>query len=129
MAEKLPQEQGVYFIQRKSVRVGNIAVEVISFMDDSVLEFLICYYNCYTLTDVTVTFQVSALNVTRQTIYVLRKTEARSFNHCCSGKEISIAYLGVCVCSLWYQACNTNAPYFYLWPVRLYSILHIIFYR
>jgi hypothetical protein len=29
----------------------------------------------------------------------------------------------VCVCSLRYSACNTNALYCHLWPVRLYSIV------
>jgi len=28
----------------------------------------------------------------------------------------------VCVCSLRYQACNVHAPYFHLWPARIYDI-------
>jgi len=28
----------------------------------------------------------------------------------------------VCVCSLTHPACNARAPYFNLWPTRLYSI-------
>ena len=28
-----------------------------------------------------------------------------------------------CVCRLRYSACKAHAPYFHLWPVRLYSIL------
>jgi hypothetical protein len=28
----------------------------------------------------------------------------------------------VYVCSVWYPACNTHAPYCHLWPVRLYYI-------
>jgi hypothetical protein len=30
--------------------------------------------------------------VTRQTVYVKRNNEARSFNHCCSGKSRSITH-------------------------------------
>jgi hypothetical protein len=36
--------------------------------------------------------------LTRQAMYVSRNTEARSRNHCYSGKAISITYLCVCVC-------------------------------
>jgi len=32
----------------------------------------------------------------------------------------------VCVGSLRYPECNAHAPYCHLWPVRLYSIFHII---
>ena len=32
------------------------------------------------------------LNKTRQTMYVWRNTEARSYNHCCSGRAISVTY-------------------------------------
>jgi hypothetical protein len=28
----------------------------------------------------------------------------------------------VCVCSFRYESCNAHAPYFHLWPVRLYNI-------
>jgi hypothetical protein len=28
----------------------------------------------------------------------------------------------MCVCSLWYTACNAQAVYYYLWPVRSYHI-------
>ena len=28
----------------------------------------------------------------------------------------------MCVCSLWYPACNAHSPYCHLWPVRLYRI-------
>jgi hypothetical protein len=28
----------------------------------------------------------------------------------------------VCLCGLWYPACNTHEPYCHLWPVRLYDI-------
>ena len=40
-----------------------------------------------------------------------RNIEARSRNHCCSGKTISITY-SECVCSLSYPACNAHAPYY-----------------
>jgi len=32
------------------------------------------------------------LNTARQAMYVLRNTDARSFNHCCSGKAMRITY-------------------------------------
>jgi hypothetical protein len=38
-------------------------------------------------------------------MYVWRNIEARSRNHCCNGKAISITYC-VCVCSLSYPACK-----------------------
>ena len=47
--------------------------------------------------------------------------EARSCNHCCSGKVISITYSECVFCSPRYPACNAHAPYCYLWPVRLYN--------
>ena len=55
-------------------------------------------------------------------MYVSRSIEARSSNHCCSGKAVIINTFSVCVCRLSYPACNANAPYCHLWPVRLYSI-------
>ena len=57
--------------------------------------------------------------------------EARSCNHCCGGKAISITYcerererenVCVCVCSLSYPACKATALYCPLWPARLYNI-------
>jgi len=40
-----------------------------------------------------------------------RNIEARSGNHCCSGKEMSITQpYCVCVCSLRYPTCNAYAP-------------------
>jgi len=35
--------------------------------------------------------------------------EACFCNHCCSGKVMCYIFL-VCVCSLWYPACNAHAP-------------------
>jgi hypothetical protein len=32
------------------------------------------------------------VELTKQAIYLQRKTEARSYNHCCSGKVMSITY-------------------------------------
>jgi len=40
-----------------------------------------------------------------------------------SGTHCSNYYIfWVCVCSLSYPACNAHAPYWYLWPARLYRI-------
>ena len=51
-----------------------------------------------------------------------RNIEARSRNHCCSGKTISITY-SECVCSLSYPACKAHALYYIvMWPVWLYHI-------
>ena len=33
-----------------------------------------------------------------------------------------VEILLVCVCSLWYPACNAQVPYCHLWPLRLYNI-------
>jgi len=38
--------------------------------------------------------------------------EARSSNHCCCGKAISITYSELCVCSLSYPTCKAHAPYY-----------------
>ena len=47
----------------------------------------------------------------RQEMYSQRNTEARSCNHCCSGKAPSITYSEcVCVCGLRYPACSANVP-------------------
>ena len=48
--------------------------------------------------------------------------EARSCNHCCSGKAMSNYILWVCVCSLRYPVCNAHEPYCHLWSVRLCNI-------
>jgi hypothetical protein len=40
--------------------------------------------------------------------------EARSWNHCCSGKAINITYSQFA-----YPACNARAPYCQLWLARL----------
>jgi hypothetical protein len=47
-----------------------------------------------------------------------RDIEARSRNHFCGGKSVSITY---CVCILGYSACNAHAPYYIgiFWPVLL----------
>jgi hypothetical protein len=55
-------------------------------------------------------------------MYVWHNIEARSCNHCCSGKTISIVYFELCVCCIKYPACNAHAPYSYLWSVQLYNI-------
>ena len=55
-----------------------------------------------------------------------RNNEARSWNHCCSGKTMRITQpecVCVCVCSLRYPACNAHAPHCHLWPAPLYNIL------
>ena len=61
-------------------------------------------------------------SLTLLAIYVLRRTETRSFNHSCSGKAVSVTY-SESVCSRNYLACNALAPYSHLWPVRLNNIL------
>jgi hypothetical protein len=61
-------------------------------------------------TDCVKTERVWDDNITRQAMYVQRNIEARSRNHCCRGKAISITY-SVSVCSLSYPACK--APYIF----------------
>jgi hypothetical protein len=43
-----------------------------------------------------------------------RNIEARSRNHCCRGKSLSIKYSGacVCVCSLSDPACKVHVTYY-----------------
>ena len=56
-------------------------------------------------------------------MYVQRNTEARSRNHCCSGKAVSTTYSeSEFVCSLRYPSGNAYAPYCHLWPVWMYNI-------
>ena len=45
--------------------------------------------------------------------------EARSCNHCCSGKAISITYFGFVFVV---TSMHAHAPYCHLYPVRLYNI-------
>jgi hypothetical protein len=65
------------------------------------------------------------LRETRQAMYVKRNIEARSYNHCGSGKTVGITYYEcVCVyCSPSYTTCNAHAPYCHLWPTPLYNII------
>ena len=44
-------------------------------------------------------------------------TEARSYNHCCSGDANKYCTFWVCICSLRYQACN--APLYNIFPYYL----------
>jgi hypothetical protein len=48
--------------------------------------------------------------------------EARSYNHCCSGKAISITYSGCVSVALGNTASNAHPPYCHPWPARLYNI-------
>ena len=40
-----------------------------------------------------------------------RDTEARSRNHGCREKAVTIIHSSLCVCSRTYPACNAHAPY------------------
>ena len=53
-------------------------------------------------------FRLLKKAVTRQAVYVWRNIEARSCNHCCSGKATSITYSECVFCSLRYAACNAH---------------------
>jgi len=66
-------------------------------------------------------------------MYVWRNVEARSCNHCCNVKAITITCsecvslsvcvcVCVCVCRLRYSACNARAPYYRPWSVRIYKM-------
>ena len=66
---------------------------------------------------------------TRQVMYVNFDSEARSCNHCCSGKVIIIRIFWLCICSLRYLACNAHAPSCHLRPVRLYNIFFTLSYK
>jgi hypothetical protein len=48
---------------------------------------------------------------TRHAMYAKQNVEARSRNHCCRGKAISIIY-SECVCCLSYPAHTAHAPYY-----------------
>jgi len=51
-----------------------------------------------------------------------RNIEARSCNHCCHGKAVSITNFERVFCSPRYPARNSLAPYFQLRPAQLYYI-------
>jgi hypothetical protein len=63
----------------------------------------------------------------KETSNVQRNTEARSRNHCCSGKAKCIIF-SVSDGSLSYPACTAHAPNCHLWPVRLCRVFqhHLI---
>jgi hypothetical protein len=66
----------------------------------------------------------ASLNLTREAMNMWRNIDARSCNHCRSGKAICyIFWVYVCVCSLSYPACNVHVPYCHLRPAWLYSSL------
>ena len=55
-------------------------------------------------------------------MYVQHNIEARSCNLCCRGISSKYYIFRACVCILRYPACNARAPYWHLWPSRLYNI-------
>jgi len=61
-------------------------------------------------------FHIISLHIdkARQAMYISPNIEARSCNHCFSGKAVSTTNCE-CVCSFRYPACNVHAPYFHLW--------------
>jgi hypothetical protein len=62
------------------------------------------------------------VNKTGNVRYVWRNIEAHSCNHCCTGKAISITFSEHVFVALVNPACNAQAPYCNMWPVRLYNI-------
>jgi hypothetical protein len=57
-----------------------------------------------------------------------RNVDARSFNHCCSERAISITYSEFVFVALGSEHAVLMRRIFYVWPARLYSIFlfHII---
>ena len=54
-----------------------------------------------------------------RSVRLMYNIEARSCNHCCCRKAMSITQPE---CVYWYPGCNAHASYCHLWPVRLYNI-------
>jgi len=74
-------------------------------------------YACATR-DAVVNNRRSSLKGTRRAMLVLRNIEARSYNHCCRGKALSITYSECVFVALGIQ----HAPHCHLWSVQLYNI-------
>ena len=55
-------------------------------------------------------------------MYVSRIAEARSCNHCYSGKSLSSKYCEYVFVALSIQHAMRMCTYFYLWRARLYKI-------
>ena len=45
-------------------------------------------------------------------MYIKRNTDARSHNHCCHGKAITIIYFVCVFLAFFYPALNGHAPYY-----------------
>jgi len=69
-------------------------------------------------------YELAKLRLARaaQAMYVQRNIEARSYNHCCSGKAMSVAYSECAFFSLRCTASNSHVPNCRPWPARLYNI-------
>jgi hypothetical protein len=78
-----------------------------------------CFTNLLKPTGYLVDLQI--YDSTIQAMYVWRNIEARSCNHCCSAKAMSITQ-PECLCSLRYPAWNAHASLCHLWPAPLYNI-------
>jgi hypothetical protein len=50
-------------------------------------------------------------------MYVERNIKGRSCNRCCNRKAINITYIALVI-----RHAHAHAPYFHLWPARLYPI-------
>ena len=86
------------------------------------LQILLKFFYCL-FTEYTTSAKHRFIMEIEQPFYILRNIEAYWFNHCCSGKAISITQLEcVCICSVSYPACNAQAPYYHLCPAPLYNI-------
>ena len=73
----------------------------------------------------TLTFLSCTLNIKRDRQCTYKcNMEARSRNHCCRGKTISVTYSWVCVCSLRYPECKAHVSYYIAClPVQYLSTL------
>ena len=110
---KIPEERSFHLLRRGSMKSGMVWFYLLSTCRMPCQSHHPWFYNP------DLAYRES-INLNKTSNALMYNIAARSSNHCCRGKSMSIAYS---VCSLNYSACNARVPnYVYICGLWLYHI-------